>query len=42
MRRVPIWAMKMPKACPLLVSALNPQLGWGAKCKVDAEPLNWR
>ena len=23
----------MPKACPLLVSALNPQLGWGAQWK---------
>ena len=24
------WAMKMPKAWPMLASAVNPQLGWGA------------
>ena len=28
MRRVPIQAMKMPKAWPVLASALNDQLGW--------------
>ena len=25
--------MKMPKAWPMLASALNPQLGWGAQWK---------
>ncbi len=25
--------MKMPKAWPMLASALNPQLGWGAEWK---------
>ena len=28
MRRVPIQAMRMPKAWPVLASALNDQLGW--------------
>ena len=34
MRRVPTWAMKMPKAWPMLASALNAQLGWRAEWKV--------
>ena len=37
--RVPIAGIKMPKACPLLVSELNPQLGWGAQWKGVVVPL---
>jgi hypothetical protein len=33
-RRAPIQAMKMAKPWPVLASALNDQLGWGAKWKV--------
>ncbi len=38
MRRAPAWAMKMPKAWPMLASALNPQLGWEAQWKRAAVP----
>ena len=34
MRRVPLQAMRMPKAWPVVASALNAQLGW-------EQMMNW-